>query len=62
MQYAATVPNDVTSVTVTATPVNEFARRCRSITGNDNLRGRYKYDKSSRRERRTEHSPSIRSH
>ena len=25
VQYTATVPNDVTSVTVTATPVNEFA-------------------------------------
>ena len=35
-QYTATVPNDVTSVTVTATPVNEFAT-VQSITGNDNL-------------------------
>ena len=36
VQYTATVPNDVTSVTVTATPVNEFAT-VQSITGNDNL-------------------------
>lgn len=36
VQYTATVPNDVTSVTVTATPVNEFAT-VESITGNDNL-------------------------
>ena len=36
VQYTATVPNDVTSVTVTASPVNEFAT-VQSITGNDNL-------------------------
>ena len=36
VQYTATVPSDVTSVTVTATPVNEFAT-VQSITGNDNL-------------------------
>ena len=36
VQYTATVPNDVTSVTVTAIPVNEFAT-VQSITGNDNL-------------------------
>ena len=36
VQYTATVPNDVTSVTVAATPVNEFAT-VQSITGNDNL-------------------------
>ena len=36
VQYTASVPNDVTSVTVTATPVNEFAT-VQSITGNDNL-------------------------
>lgn len=36
VQYTAVVPNDVTSVTVTATPVNEFAT-VESITGNDNL-------------------------
>lgn len=36
VQYTATVPNDVTSVTVTATPVNEYAT-VQSITGNDNL-------------------------
>ena len=36
VQYTATVPNDVTSVTVTATPANEFAT-VQSITGNDNL-------------------------
>lgn len=37
ISYSATVPNDVTSVTVTATPVNEFAS-VESVTGNDSLK------------------------
>lgn len=36
VQYSATVPNDVTSVAVTATPVNENAS-VESVTGNENL-------------------------